>query len=211
MPSKVQAIEDIVKNRQVLDRWVKGIIQDIGGKYIPKGTTEKFRDLRPFIKESPREIADTVIKDIPGSTIASKGWGTLMKALTLGGGITLGGLGIGEGISALKSKTKDLFKEKAFDEMINVSPKLRLEDPERVRLYFDTLWKFGPDLAKDPLTAGSVIHQAMSMDLGAGPPIDQIKTVVDIQHRREQKQQGTGSLSDFLSEAGKKQVVGLYD
>ena len=48
------------------------------------------------------------------------------------------------------------------------------------------------------------------MDITGGPPIELIKTVVDIQHRRDQGKSGPGRLSDFMAEAGKKQIVGLY-
>ena len=55
--------------------------------------------------------------------------------------------------------------------MLANHPELSDLDTNKVRLYFEALWRFSPTLAEDPLSAGAYVRQAMTMDRVAGGPL----------------------------------------
>ena len=134
-----------------------------------------------------------------------------LGALATGAGLTLGGIGVAAGASAVSNWRANAASGGAFDAMVNTHPKLRMEDPKKVEQYFQTLWNFAPDIARDPLMAGGVITQAIRMDYTGAPPTELIKTVVEIQNKhRETKNKYSlphkGPMSDFLFAAGQGRI-----
>ena len=137
----------------------------------------------------------------------------LGKGLFLGGGIVAGGTAVGVGIESITGFTRDLFQDRAFEEMIKLHPKLQLLDQDRVRLFFNSLWTFAPDMAKDPLVSGDAVYRAMQMDISGGYPMEAIKTVVEIQHKKSDIKGGSPfgrNITEFMTDAGAKQTIGLY-
>lgn len=140
-------------------------------------------------------------------------WKDLGKGLLLGGGLVAGAGGVTALGDMGATLSRDLFKGRAFEEMVKIHPKLAIRDQERVALFFESLWTFAPDLAKDPLVSGDIINRAMEMDISGGFPMESIKTVVEIQHKQRDVKGSPGiggNLADFLSGAAKEQVVGVY-
>lgn len=182
-----------------------------GYQIIEPGKTLSDNQFAEQAKLIGADKSEKILKD--REILKARPWGSLGKGLLLGAGFVAGGSAIEGGISAISSKTQDLFQQRAFEEMLKIHPKLQLEDPQRVRTFFNTLWNFAPDMAKDPLVAGTAVYQAMKMDIYGGYPVEAIKTVVEIQHKKSDIHSGSPfgrNLSEFLGESGKKQIVGIY-
>lgn len=62
-------------------------------------------------------------------------------------------------------------------------PELKNFPYDKVLQYFNTLYKFSPALAQDPLAGGAFIRQAIRMDEYGGPPPDTIKGLADIEKK----------------------------
>lgn len=134
-----------------------------------------------------------------------------LKGLALAGGLAVGGAVADTGISIISDKLRDRKKEEAFKAMVGIHPKLFSMDQERLKMYFDTLWNFAPDIAKDPLASGGVLSQAMQLDVYGGFPADILKNIVEVQNKRtESRSKSRGGVGDFLNDAGRKQVLPLF-
>jgi hypothetical protein len=59
----------------------------------------------------------------------------------------------------------DIGKAKGYKEMMNVNPSLGEQgaDSKLVQRHYDTLYKFNPDYAKDPMVAGAYVSQSLEM------------------------------------------------
>lgn len=81
----------------------------------------------------------------------------------LGLGVLAAGLGAGAaGISKAIDYTSDHYgKKKAFDAMLKHTPSLKEHSQRDLQTTFNTLHKFNPDMAEDPLTASSFMRRAM--------------------------------------------------
>lgn len=135
-----------------------------------------------------------------------------LKGMALGGGLVLGGAAADIGLTTISDKLRDRKKDAAYEAMVKIHPKLFTANQDVLRLYFDTLWNFAPDIARDPLAAGGVLTQAIALDAYGGFPADILKNIVEVQNKRNDskvKSRGSG-FSDFLSDAGKRQVMPLF-
>ncbi|MCA8939760.1 MAG: hypothetical protein KDB07_08135 [Planctomycetes bacterium] len=99
-------------------------------------------------------------------------------SIAIGGGILgLANAGLGALERGYRSLTEGKQKAQAVSQMLQVHPQLGREDKTKVLRAFDTLWKFNPDAATDPLTAGSFVEK--TMQYGA-VTTDEVKKLVDI-------------------------------
>ena len=59
----------------------------------------------------------------------------------------------------------DIGKAKGYKEMMNAKPELGEggADAKTVQRHYDTLYKFNPEYAKDPLVAGAYVSQSLEM------------------------------------------------
>lgn len=92
----------------------------------------------------------------------------LMQAggLALGAGlIGAANVGMGAIAKAYQSLTEGRDKAQAFSEMMSSHKQLGQEDKRKVQQAFNTLYRFNPEAARDPLTSGSFVQKAV--DYGA--------------------------------------------
>ncbi len=112
----------------------------------------------------------------------SKGFGkdTLgRKALTFGAGAAgiAGGI---KGIEALSDAAiKPIQKRKAFNDMMDDNPALKKENPKDVKRVFNTLFRFNPKMAGDPLVAGSFMKRTLQFKDEGIQPVD-VKTLTEV-------------------------------
>jgi hypothetical protein len=135
-----------------------------------------------------------------------------LGALATGAALTLGGMGVAYGANALGNIRSGARSEKAYETMLMVHPKLSMENPTKVRMYFNTLWNFAPDIARDPLMAGGVIVQAIRMDYTGAPPTELVKTIVDIQNKHRETTNkfnlpSRGPMADYLLMSGQGRMM----
>lgn len=121
---------------------------------------------------------------IAAAAPAAAGPGLGMKILQGGATLALGGAIIGAGNLAfgalergLKGLTEGKDKAKAVSEMLRVNPNLGKEDKTKVLQAFDTVWRFNPEVAKDPLASASFVQKYI--DYGA-VTTDEVKKMVDM-------------------------------
>lgn len=89
------------------------------------------------------------------------------------------GVGVAKGFSSLVDRVR---KPKAFSAMVSANPSLKKMDQTSVQKTFNTLYALNPQLAREPLTAGSFVGQSVQRaDIGgtAGSyvPIDMAQTL----------------------------------
>lgn len=82
-------------------------------------------------------------------------------ASLIGGGYGLAKSMAGAGVGAA---TDHVHKAKAYKMMVAGSPQLRDADPEVAQKAFNTLYKFNPDYAKDPLVAGTFVKNVIDQE-----------------------------------------------
>lgn len=80
--------------------------------------------------------------------------------LTNAGTIAAGGLML-QGASMLNDHAK---VQGGYKKMLNAYPELARENPERVRAYFDAIASGSPDIAAQPLVAGSLVKRMLNYD-----------------------------------------------
>lgn len=88
---------------------------------------------------------------------------SLALALVGGAGIAGGGKLWHMGADALAHTGK----QKAFDQMLREDPELKRmhsSNPKKVRAHFNTLFRFNPEMAKDPLVSSSFVKGTAQQD-----------------------------------------------
>ena len=205
-----ELLEDLGKRHDLGE--AAGRIADQYGQFFPKDKPIQELKFTDLARRIPKDRLEKILSNAD-LLKKERSWGHLTKGLALGGGLVAGGTLVNILTNTITDKVRDMHQERAFEEMMKLHPKLALLDRDRAHLFFDSLWTFAPDMAADPLVAGDVVFRAMQMDIGGGYPMETIKTVVEIQHKREDMRGGSAfgrGLSDFMSDAAKKQVIGIY-
>lgn len=125
----------------------------------------------------------------------------------LGLGLLAAGLGAGAaGVSKVVDYTSDHYgKQKAFDAMLKHSPSLKEHSQKDLQAAFNTLHKFNPDMADDPLTASSFMRRAMMFKEEGIQPTD-ILTIANARKLRAEamdKKNEYGALRSAFTGTGK--------
>lgn len=122
-----------------------------------------------FRNQVKSELAKTAAKLSPGNLAAMAG--IMTGASIVGSAISQEAAG---GIQKLKAKVTHRGN---FRRMMSENPDLQQLDKKQVGLAFNTLQKFNPEFASDPLVSGAWTRQIAGY--GEGVPIDRLKGVVD--------------------------------
>lgn len=160
-----------------------GALGAVGKKGLSLGS--KMQKARKLKKMSPvrRAIAKNFGKDTVGR-----------KALTFGGaaaGITAGIKGV-EGLS--ESISTPIKKRSAFNKMMKDNPSLRKESPRDVKRVFNTLFRFNPKMAGDPLVAGSFMKRTLQFKDEGIQPVD-VKTLTEVSRNMASNKSNSSILS----------------
>ena len=102
--------------------------------------------------------------------------------------LTTGGVaaGIGAGVHHLSGGMDSLIakfqKPRQYEAMMEAHPTLQEQDASHVQMYFNALHKMAPEMAAEPLLAGSFVRQMLSRAVEGGPaiPMDTTKMLTDI-------------------------------
>jgi len=94
------------------------------------------------------------------------GLGTGAATATLAAGAMAGGYGLG--------RLKDtIVRGRAMKSMIEANPSLAKKDSKQVHLAFNSVYHLNPDLATDPLVAGSAVSRFLDRsEMGGEPYVD---------------------------------------
>jgi len=87
----------------------------------------------------------------------------------------------GKGIDMMQDAMEGPEKERDFNNIMDTRPELKQEDPLLVRKYYDSLRKFAPAIASDPLAGGAYLYQVMKFEGAGGPPYSTIADLVKTQ------------------------------
>jgi hypothetical protein len=105
----------------------------------------------------------------------------LATGLAVSSGLGLAAAGAQLSVKAFEDYKLNSEKDDLFKEVVKVHPDLA-QSRERAKLYFNALLHFSPVVARNPLTAGAYIKQALQYDHVAGGPLPQsIKELSEIQ------------------------------
>ena len=115
---------------------------------IPQHVLQKLRQ--------PKGLLQRLVDDPRGTA----------PALAAGGAaVTAGGLGAGyvghHAMSGADALVQALMKGHRFDKMLEVHPELEGYGEESLQLAFNTLHRFNPEMAADPLVAGTFVRRVM--------------------------------------------------
>jgi len=113
-----------------------------------------------------------------------KGFGHAVGQNLLGAGIAVG---VGAASTGAYSAFKKIMDYRAsprdYQAMMSAHPSLKKKPARQVQMLYNSLRTTAPDMAKDPLIAGSFIRNMMAVqpDEGLAIPMDTVKTLADTQ------------------------------
>jgi hypothetical protein len=172
--------EQALRAQQRAEHFLKAASEDWG---LKKEFLEKMGFAPWEAIKGVGQTAGRMVVPALGQSLAYAGAGAL-----LGGGA----FAARKGYEAVESR---LGKAKAYNEMVEARPELKDRDPKAVQRAFDSLYRFNPSYAKDPLVAGSFVDSVAAserLDLGTvnalvtarkgmeGAPFDPSKYVKDV-------------------------------
>jgi hypothetical protein len=169
-----------------------------------------------FINEAVGGLAAGAVGgSLAGAAVAPKEKTSAMKDLAIsagkgalmGLGVAAGGALVNAAISKAKDIRQDMNKATYYKNMLDANPTLQSEDvnPTEVQRHFDTLFKFNPEYASDPVVSGSYVRNALDY---ARPSLETVNNIVNarrniVQTRRDEG----GGGSPRLQEAALKNVM----
>ena len=104
------------------------------------------------------------------------------KIMGLGALLGVGSLGATAGVQAVAQKVKDyqssIDKAKNYKAMLDANPELATKnvDAKMVQRHFDTLHRFNPEYAADPVVAGTYVQNSLEF---ARPNIEALNNIVN--------------------------------
>lgn len=105
----------------------------------------------PGMKEFGKTVGRQAIAILPAS----------IAAVAVGKGMDLAARAAGVGAGAVTGAVK---KKKGMEKMLEAHPDLKQVDQNRLKMHFDSLHRFSPEYAADPLVSGEYIKQTMTME-----------------------------------------------
>jgi hypothetical protein len=127
-----------------------------------------------------------------------------LAMMTAGAGALIGGA-VDAGRSGVRSLQDTMGKSRAYEAMLEENPQLAKADPNLTEKAFNTLYRFNPSYAKDPLVAGTFVKNVIDqerMDIGT---VSNLVTA----HKTIQDAKGRGpGMSDFFMKAMQGGVKG---
>lgn len=122
-----------------------------------------------------------------------------LAALGTGSAFSLGAAGAAKAADAIEDIAEKPQKEKHFQDILAMRPELKKEDPLLVRKYFESLWKFAPAIASDPLAGGAYISQVIKFEGAGGPPYSTIEALVKTQKTYKDTNPAKGRFSTAIA------------
>jgi hypothetical protein len=119
------------------------------------------------------------------------------KALMFGAGAAgiAGGI---KGLDIITDSISDPLKKRSYkNKMFTVTPALKKANQTDVGRIFNTLYKFNPKMASDPLVASSFVRRSLQFKEEGIQPVD-VKTLAEVKEKME-RGQGKGLLSEAFS------------
>jgi hypothetical protein len=116
--------------------------------------------------------------------------------------ITAGAAAIATGASKGVGAIQERFgKARDYKAMLQVHPSLQDRDPGQTQLYYNSLRKMAPSLAKDPLVAGSFVRNMMELQPEGGPavPLQTAKLLTDAQKSVSQARESRPIAEAFMT------------
>jgi len=156
-----------------------------------------------FLKEAAEKLAINPV----GLAEKTPLWGRVARelearalpTLITGGLLAGGGLAAAGGKALVEKLLASRHRNQAFQDMLEVNPQLQREDPTKVQRIFDSLFRFNPSYARDPLVAGTFVDSSLS---DAKMHINTVNALVDAHAKLQGR--GPGAFSsgvEFFSKA----------
>lgn len=124
------------------------------------------------------------------SAFGPKGLGTMMGGAAISAGLAVGAVGGEKAYKAIKGR---FTKQRDYRNMLQANPTLRKEDAGNVQMLYNSFRKMSPDMAGDPLLAGSFVRQHIELSPEAGPAINP-QTMSTVTKAQESIGKGGGKL-----------------
>lgn len=124
------------------------------------------------------------------------------RALTFGAGAAgiAGGI---KGIDALSdAATGPIMRSSSYNKMLKENPTLKTLPKSDVRKRFNTLYRFNPAMAKDPLVAGSFVRKAMEFRDEGIPTMD-VHDLVTARKAMADAKRGDSALTSAFGVSGR--------
>lgn len=156
---------------------------------------KEFLKAHKLKKMSPmkRALTKAMDKDTPSG-----------KVLRYGGAAAALGLGVSAADKGIDSIVSPLHKKRSFNKMMKDNPGLKKESPRDLKRAFNTLHRFNPKMASDPLVAGSFMKRTMQFKDEGIQPVD-VKTLTSIKSDDRKESilgkaflGGAGQLANFV-------------
>ena len=133
---------------------------------------------------SPMSGAFSLIAPQVGEEVAKRGFLRTLGRTTAGiGTVALGSYAVGAGIQGM-GKLVDhvagsLQRARGYKAMVEANPDLKKMDRQKVEMAYNTLHKFNPEMASDPLVSSSFVRRTAEMGQVATPDIGNLMAARD--------------------------------
>lgn len=149
----------------------KGHLTSVQVERIGKRVAEMVKAARDdphFRKEAAKLAMNPMISNM----LKYVGTGAALGAGATGASAAMNMIG-----EKLQERGQSIAKAKNYKEMIGANPDLRSADVDAkmVQRHFDTIHKFNPEYASDPMVAGQYVRSSLNF---AAPNLDQLNNVV---------------------------------
>ena len=167
---KTSQFDDAMRSVKSGGEGLAGLVAAAGGVTAAAKLLKDFKRANDLRKMSPakRMLTEAFGKDTIGR-----------RALMFGAGAA----GLAGGIKGVESLSEGIAnpirKRSAFNSMMEDNPSLKREDQKDVKRVFNTLYRFNPKMAADPLVAGSFMKRTLQFKDEGIQPVD-VKTLTEI-------------------------------
>lgn len=123
--------------------------------------------------------------------------GAMLGGAAISAGMAAGAVGARGAYRAIKGH---FTKQRDYRDMLQANPMLRKEDSGRVQMLYNSFRKMAPDMAGDPLLAGSFVRQHIELSPEAGPAISP-QTMATVTKAQESLSRGKPKALGAIGEA----------
>lgn len=171
---------------------------------IAQSTLQEFRSITARAVDGVEKNAGML--DAAGKAI--KGLATHETTKRIAGGVigaTTAALGVAIATDLWDAAKRGITHGSSYKRMIEANPDLRKEDQKKVSDAFNSVHRLAPEIAADPIFAGSIVNNLVQLPTGAFKTLsDAIKTRTELANAKQNKfPLQTKNFVDFMAERPK--------
>jgi hypothetical protein len=145
------------------------------GELTPEQVERIGRHVQEMVKaakENPELLKEAGFMGSVGRVLMDK----ILPPIVAGGALMGGAAGANRLMQVMEDRKNESEKAGLYQEMMEANPQLKSRDATAVQRAFNTLHRFNPEFARDPMVAGSFVDAASEVER---VDVNQVKNLVD--------------------------------